>query len=73
MTETERYNYERDMCINQAKILLSKMNKEQAIFFCEELGSRLPNRNFVSPIHWESYDRYMQFWRFGVITEINKL
>lgn len=55
----------------EAKKLLVKMNKEQAIYFCEQLAKKLPNINETPPIHRQSEDKYQQFWRFGVISALN--
>jgi hypothetical protein len=49
------------------------MNKEQAIFFCEQIAEKLPNVNETPPIYRQSEDKYQQFWRFGVVSALNAL
>ena len=73
MTYQEREKQIKEQQISEAKRLLSKMNKEQAILFCKQLAEKLPNINETPPIHRQSEDKYQQFWRFGVISALNVL
>ena len=73
MTLQEQEKQIKEQRIAEAKKLLSKMNKEQAIFFCEQLAEKLPNINETPPIHRQSEDKYKQFWKFGVVSALNAL
>lgn len=67
------YQQLRDQQLAEAKELLTKMNKEQAIYFCNRLAEKLPNINETPPIHRMAEDKYQQFWRFGVVSALNAL
>lgn len=73
MTYQEKEQQVIEQQIVEAKKLLSKMNKEQAILFCEQIAQKLPNINDIPPIHRQSEDKYQQFWRFGVVSALNDL
>jgi len=73
MTSQEREQSLKNQQIQEAKKLLEKMNKEQAIFFCEQIADKLPNINDTPPIHRMNEDKYQQFWRFGVVSALNAL
>jgi hypothetical protein len=64
---------EKENQIAEAKRLLEKMPLDMAITVCEEVGSKLPNINETPPIHRKSERHYMQFWRYGVVSELKKL
>jgi len=57
----------------EAKRLLSLMDKKTALIFCEELAKKLPNINDTPPVYRKSRENYMQFYYNGVRNEINKL
>jgi hypothetical protein len=59
--------------IQEAEKLLDKMNKEQAILYCEQLAEKLPNINDTPPIHRLTEDKYQQYWRFGVVSAIKTI
>ena len=73
MTSQEREQSLKNQQIQEAKKLLEKMNKEQAIFFCEQIADKLPNINDTPPIRRMNEDKYQQFWRFGVVSALNAL
>lgn len=67
--EQEQRNQEKEY----AKILLSKMDKKTALFFCKEIAKKLPSINDTPPIHRKSPENYMQFYYNGVSSAINEL
>lgn len=73
MTILDKQEELKNKQMNEAKNLMSKMTKEQALFFCEELSKRLPNINNTPPIHRMSEDNYMQFWALGVTSALKSL
>lgn len=73
MTLQERENLIKEQQMVEAKKLLNRMNKEQAMFFCEQIAEKLPNINDTPPIYRQSEDKYQQFWRFGVVSALNAL
>lgn len=73
MSYIELQRQERKKEKSEAKRLLSIMSKEVAIVFCEEMAKKLPSINDTPPISRKSSENYMQFYRFGVITQLNKL
>lgn len=73
MNYQEREKLIKEKQIAEAQKLLGKMNKEQAMFFCEQMAEKLPNINDTPPIYRQSEDKYQQFWRFGVVSALNAL
>lgn len=64
---------ERQMEIDEAKKLLSVMDKKTALFFCDEISKKLPNINDTPPAYRKKRDNYMQFYMFGVKSVIEKI
>jgi len=58
--------------LDEAKRLLSIMDKKTALIFCEELAKKLPNINDTPPINRKHRSNYMQFYYNGVRNAINK-
>lgn len=73
MTLQERDQKVKEQQVSEAKKLLEKMDKAQAIEYCEQLAEKLPNINLTPPIHRMDDDQYQQFWRFGVVAALNAL
>jgi len=73
MTLQERDQKVKEQQVSEAKKLLEKMDKTQAIEYCEQLAEKLPNINLTPPIHRMEDEKYQQFWRFGVVAALNAL
>ena len=73
MTLQDRDQKVKEQQVSEAKKLLAKMDKTQAIEYCEQLAEKLPNINLTPLIHRMEDDNYQQFWRFGVVAALNAL
>lgn len=72
-TLQEREQEEKQKQVGEAKRLLNVFNREQALFFCEELAKKLPNINLIPPAYREASENYSQFYSYGVPNEIKIL
>lgn len=72
MTHEVEEKLEREKEQSEATRILSVFNKEQAIFFCEEMAKKLPCINDTPPIRRKERENYRQHY-YSIKRLIEKL